>query len=51
VSLKILVQVKMKWLICSEDGSAPQYVGPEPTLGISEQNITPKIMGWLFNST
>jgi len=40
-----------EWLICSQDGSTQQFVGLEPTLGSSEQNITPKIMGRLFNST
>jgi hypothetical protein len=42
---------EMKWQIRSKGGSAQQFVGPELTLGISEQNIMPKIMDWLFNST
>jgi hypothetical protein len=29
----------------TRNSSAQQFVGPEPTFGISRQNITPKTMG------
>jgi hypothetical protein len=33
----------------TRNSSTQQFAGPEPNLGISGHNITPKIMGWLFN--
>ena len=31
----------------AKDGSVQQFVGPEPLLGVSRQNIRRKIKGWM----
>jgi len=31
----------------ARDGSVPKFVGPEPALGVSRQNIRRKISCWL----
>jgi len=33
----------------TRDGSVPKFVGPEPSLGVSRQNIRRKIKCWLDN--
>jgi hypothetical protein len=33
----------------AREGFAHQFVGPEPTMGLSRQNIRHRIKGWLFD--